>query len=208
MSTSASRLASTSTSAGIDAAERVVAGGEAALELRQVGLRVRARQRAGRPGLRALAERAQQLGRDERAVDREEDGDLRLRCLQAGDDAGDRRLRLRAARRRRRTAARGRLCRPQAAARTPPRAIRQRALRQRLAPQHRERLRRPEPRRRPADEQDARDRGAAHETLCCSNTKSPASHPLRLHKSDRGGPSRACVAATQALTATTRHGSV
>ena len=80
--------------ARVDAAQRVVGRGEPALELGQVGLRVGAGER---PRLRdgdRLAELPQQLRRDERAVDGQEDRGLGGRRAEAGEHARDRRPRL------------------------------------------------------------------------------------------------------------------
>ena len=141
----------------------------AAAQRRQGGPPIRTGQR---PALGAgdvaagIGELEQERRRHARAVDRQHDAELRRRCLEARDQADDRRLHVAAVveHRERQCEQLDRFadCEPVLAGlaeRPPP------SLRERLAAEARERLRRAEPGRGAADEQDARQPWTRHASL-------------------------------------------
>ena len=186
--TFASRRGSASSDARIDSAQRPVVRGEPPLELRQISLRVGARQRPGLRDRALLAQLAQQRRRDERAVDREEDRGLGRGGTEPGDDADERRLRLGRldddGKRELELALPDRQPCLERLAENPPGP-----LGERLATERRERLGRAEAGRGAADEQHARRRGHARfsQTETCfslSLVKGSRAQPAQRSRSD------------------------
>jgi DNA-3-methyladenine glycosylase I len=147
----------------VHTAERELAGGEAALELGEHRLRVRARERARLGHGGRGAEGAHGGGGEQRTVDRDDHrGRIRGRP-EARDDAGDRRPDVGAVvehRERQRQLVGGLADGDPLTARGAEHAPH--AFRERLGAEARERLRRPEPAARAADEQDARQPSIRH----------------------------------------------